>query len=195
MFLSSATDPYQAVEAKYGLTRRCLQVLLQHDYPVIILTGSHLILRDLDILSRFRWIRVGMSITTVPNRLFEPRVPPLDRRIDTLRRLSAAGITTWVSFAPIVPNLFMVDLEDLLRRLKDAGVQPIHTGLLRFEGYEASRRMFEERSGASYYGAVLGASSVLRHIQETIERYGFNTDNRIFEWRDHQKTLGEYIVP
>ncbi len=195
VFLSSASDPYQPVEAKYKLTRLCLEKLLEHDFPVNILTRSHLVLRDVDLIKEFTWIRVGMSITSVPNRMFEPRVPPLERRLETLKRLSAEGITTWVSLAPIIPNLIMVDLEDLLRKLKEAGVKTIHAGVLRFEGYEASRRMFEERSGASYYGSILGSESVIRKINDLIARYGFDTSTKIFEWKDNNTVLERYITP
>lgn len=195
VFLSSASDPYQAVEAKYRLTRSCLEVLLEHDFPVNILTRSHLVLRDLDILKKFGWIRVGMSITSVPNRMFEPRVPPLERRLETLRRLSEEGITTWVSLAPIIPNLFMVDLEGLLKKLKEAGVSAIHAGVLRFEGYEDSRKMFEEKSGASYYGAILGSDSLIHKVNDLIARYGFDTSPKIFEWKDKNTVLEKYITP
>src|SRR5271169_3376635 len=34
VFVSSASDPYQPVEAKYKITRRVLMVLLKHDFPV-----------------------------------------------------------------------------------------------------------------------------------------------------------------
>jgi DNA repair photolyase len=195
VFLSSASDPYQPVEARYRLTRSCLEKLLEYDFPVNILTRSHLVLRDVDLFKEFEWIRVGMSITSVPNKMFEPRVPPLERRLETLKQLSEEGITTWVSLAPIIPNLFMVDLEGLLRGLKDAGVKAIHAGMLRFEGYDTSRKMFEEKSGASYYGAILGSDSVMHKVNSLIVRYGFDTSPKIFEWRDKNTALEKYITP
>lgn len=70
VFLSSASDPYQPVEARYRITRRCVQVLINHDFPVIILTRSPLVLRDIDLLKKLKWVRVGFSITTVPNTRF-----------------------------------------------------------------------------------------------------------------------------
>src|SRR5215472_10234002 len=75
VFLSSASDPYQPVEAKYKLTRRCLEILDRYNFPVSILTRSPLVLRGLDLIAKFGWIKVGMSITTVPVRQFEPGVP------------------------------------------------------------------------------------------------------------------------
>lgn len=190
VFLSSASDPYQPVEAKYGLTRACLKVLLDHGFPVAVLTRSHLVLRDIDLFKRFEWVRVGVSVTTVPNRLFEPRVPPLERRIETLRRLAEEGIYTWVSFAPIIPGLIMVDPESLLRRLREVGVRGIHLGLLRLEGYEQSKRMFEERAGASYRGVMLGAQAVMRTLRRLAEELGF--EQNVFDWRANH-TIEEYI--
>ena len=113
VFLSSASDPYQPVEAKYRITRRCLELLLKHDFPVSILTRSPLVLRDLPLLREFDWVKVGMSVTTAPVRRFEPGVPPLQRRIDTLRKLARAGIPTWVSLAPVIPGVMMVNLDRL----------------------------------------------------------------------------------
>jgi len=184
VFLSSASDPYQAVEAKYKVTRRCLEVLLGHDFPVLILTRSHLVLRDVDLLKRFKWVRVGMSVTSVPDPRFEPRVPPLERRIQTLKTLSSEGIITWVSFAPIIPTLFMLDLHALFQALKEAGVKAVHAGLLRFENYEISRRMFEKRVGVRYQSVMAGSHAVRKSVEELARRYGFDTTTKIFEWRE-----------
>jgi DNA repair photolyase len=63
VFLSSASDPYQPVEARYRLTRRCLEKLRLAGFPVVLLTRSPLVLRDLDVLKRMSWIRVGCSIS------------------------------------------------------------------------------------------------------------------------------------
>lgn len=54
IFFSSATDPYQYIELKYRLSRKCLQELLQYrPAKVTMHTRSHLILQDLDLLKRF----------------------------------------------------------------------------------------------------------------------------------------------
>jgi DNA repair photolyase len=186
VFLSSASDPYQPVEAKYRLTRRCLEVLLRNRFPVSILTRSPLVLRDLDLLKKFEWIRVGMSITTVPVRQFEPGVPPLSRRIETLRRLSEAGIQTYVSLAPVIPGIVMVDLDRLFEDLREAGVSWVGFAVLRFAGYDESRTMFEEASGVSFTQALEGRDELVARLSGLVRRYGMTPKDD--EWNSEEKS-------
>jgi DNA repair photolyase len=172
VFLSSASDPYQPVEARYRLTRRCISTILRHGFPVSILTRSPLVLRDLDLLRRFESVDVGMSITTVPLRHFEPGVPPLPRRIETLRKLHEAGIQTWVSLAPVIPGIVMLDLERLFQDLKAAGVSTVRFGLLRFAGYEESKKMFEESAGVELAAAVSGWDRLRERLTGLVRTYG-----------------------
>ena len=48
VWVSGVCDPYQPLEAKYQLTRRCLAILAQHDWPVVVQTRSPQVLRDID---------------------------------------------------------------------------------------------------------------------------------------------------
>lgn len=108
VWVSGVCDPYQPVEARYGLTRACLEVLLGSGWPVFIQTKSHLVLRDLDLLERFRDnVEVTLSITTGDEyirRIFEPNAPSIRRRLETLEKLHSRGIRTCVMIAPILPG-------------------------------------------------------------------------------------------
>lgn len=176
VFLSSASDPYQPVEARYRITRRCLEVLHRSGFPVSVLTRSPLVLRDLDLLVKFEWAKVGMSITTVPVRRFEPGVPPLKRRIETLRRLARAGIRTWVSLAPVIPRLMLVDLDELFEELKDVGVSSVSYGVLRFAGYEESRLLFEETARMTVAQAVEGRDDLVSRLSSLVKEHGLEWD-------------------
>jgi len=183
VFLSSASDPYQPVEARYGITRRCLKVLLSHRYPVSVLTRSPLVLRDLDLLKRFEWVRVGMSITSVPVRRFEPGVPPLQRRIDTLRKLSKAGMSTWVSLAPVVPGIVLVDMDELFEELSSAGVSSVSFNILRFAGYEESRLLFEATAAMGTAEALAGQEQITAKLSELVRRYSMTPKDEMVGWR------------
>ena len=107
VMLSSVTDPYQPLERKYGLTRRCLEILLSQQFPVGILTKSPLVLRDLDLIRQFDDIEVGMTITTDDDRIkkiFEPATPPLAARIQALKEIHDQGIRTYAFIGPLLPQ-------------------------------------------------------------------------------------------
>lgn len=125
--IGTNTDPYQPIEARYGIMRRILEVLWAHRHPVGIVTKGTLIERDIDILGEMAkagLARVGISITTLdPNvsRAMEPRVPHPARRLQTIERLSAAGIPVRVMPSPVVPALTDHELEAILEAAADAG--------------------------------------------------------------------------
>lgn len=182
VFLSSASDPYQQVEARYKLTRRCLEELRRFAFPVVILTRSPLVLRDLDVLKGLEWLRVGCSISTASGRLYEPGVPPLRRRLETLRSLSEAGIRTWVSLAPVIPSISTVGVGRLLERLRDCGVEAVTPGVLRFEGYEASKEMFVRSAGMSASDALAGGVETMANVRTAVAEAGFASPEEFFRW-------------
>ncbi|NOZ68693.1 MAG: radical SAM protein [Deferribacteres bacterium] len=106
IIISSVTDPYQPVEGKYMVTRKCLEVLALYDFPVDILTKSPLISRDIDIILKIKDAEAGITITTDDERIrkiFEPAAPPVPARIEALKRLHEAGIRTYVFIGPVLP--------------------------------------------------------------------------------------------
>ena len=107
VWVSGVCDPYQPLEAKYKLTRQCLEILAQNNLPVIIQTRSPLVLRDIDIIKDARDFEVGFSVTTADDRirkLFEPHAPPVNDRIEALDELHKAGIRTYAMIAPVLPG-------------------------------------------------------------------------------------------
>jgi DNA repair photolyase len=104
--LSTVTDPYQPVERKYQLTRKCLEALLDAQLSVDLLTRSPLCLRDMDLFKRFKRIEVGFSITTHDERIkriFEPCSPSILSRVKALRALRREKIGTYAFIGPMLP--------------------------------------------------------------------------------------------
>lgn len=108
VWISGVCDPYQPLEAKYKLTRQCLEILAGDNWPVTIQTRSPLVLRDMDILKQGRDFEVGLSITTADDGIrkqFEPNAPRIKERIKALDELHRAGIRTYAMIAPILPKV------------------------------------------------------------------------------------------
>lgn len=107
VWVSGVCDPYQAAEKTYKLTGRCLEVLLENQWPVTIQTKSSLVLRDIEILEKFKDIEVGFSITTTDEKIreiFELGAPPIRERIHALDVLHSRGIQTFAMIAPLLPG-------------------------------------------------------------------------------------------
>jgi len=107
VWVSGVCDPYQPLERRYCLTRKCLDILADHGWPVVIQTRSPLILRDLDIIGGSVAMRAGLSITTGNDevrKIFEPHATSISDRVKTLERLHEEGIVTYAMIAPILPG-------------------------------------------------------------------------------------------
>ncbi|MFZ3070077.1 MAG: radical SAM protein [Anaerolineaceae bacterium] len=107
VWVSGVCDPYQPLEARYELTRQCLEILAEHGWPVSVQTRSSLVLRDMDILKQGRDFEVGFSIPTADDQIrqwFEPDAPPIESRLKALDELHKDGIRTFVMIAPILPG-------------------------------------------------------------------------------------------
>ncbi len=131
--LGANTDAWQPAERELRITRQILEVLGEYRHPVSIITKSALVERDLDLLqdlARDNLVHVLVSVTTLDDELkrrMEPRTAGPRRRIETIRRLSAAGIPCGVLAAPMIPGLNDHELENILAASADAGA--------RFAGY------------------------------------------------------------
>lgn len=107
VWISGVCDPYQPLEAKYELTRKCLEILVEGGWPITVQTRSALVLRDVDLFKKAETIEVGITVTTADEnirQLFEPHAPSIKNRIQALGELHRAGIRTFAMIAPMLPG-------------------------------------------------------------------------------------------
>lgn len=113
--LGTVTDPYQPAERKYEITRRCLEILQMHDFPVCIQTKSSLVLRDMELLKEFSNVEVGVTLTSLNDSVrekMEPGASSVEERLCALSELGKNGINTWVFLGPVMP--YITDAEALV---------------------------------------------------------------------------------
>lgn len=138
--IGTNTDPYQPIERSRRIMRGCLEVLAAFNHPVSIVTKGAMVARDIDILAPMaaRGLAcVAVSVTTLDRdlcRKLEPRAATPRARLDTIRRLSEAGIPVTVMAAPMIPALTEHELESILEAARDAGAVAAAAILLRLPG-------------------------------------------------------------
>ena len=109
--IGTATDPYQPIEGRYRLTRRCLEVLVEHPMPTSIVTKGPLVVRDIDVLrelDRRTDVTVYFSVPCVDEgvvRKTDPGTAPPRQRLRAVRMLRDAGIDAAVLCAPLLPGI------------------------------------------------------------------------------------------
>lgn len=131
--LSSATDPYLQFEKKYELTRRALEVIAKHRFPVHIITKSDLIERDFDLLREIdenailpndlkktlnRGVIISFSFSTLDDavaKIFEKGATPPSLRLKAVEKTVTEKFHTGISLMPLLP--FISDTTEHLERL------------------------------------------------------------------------------
>jgi len=159
VMVSDCTDPYQPLEAKIKLTRKCLKALAKRGFPVLVTTKSDLVTRDIDLLSQTSSV-VAMTVTTMDantSKLIEPHAPGPARRIFALRQLARYGIPTMARIDPIIPSVNddWAIFERLVATLKDVGVHQVTVSTLKpirgfYERLDQLNLSFQTQSRRQY---------------------------------------------
>lgn len=146
--MSGVTDPYQPVERRLQLTRRCLEVLMEFRNPVCIITKNYLVTRDLDLLkelARHQAAAVILSVTTLNGDLarnMEPRTSQPGRRLAAIEALAQSGVQTGVLIAPIIPALNDHEIPSIIAAAVKAGAQYASYTILRLP--HGVKNLFEQ---------------------------------------------------
>ena len=134
--IGTATDCYQPVERDLRLTRAVIEVLREARHPFGLVTKSSAVEHDLDLIAPMaadRLAAVYMTITTLDpklSRILEPRAASPARRLQTIRRLTEAGVPVGVSLAPQIPFV-NEDMEQVMAAAYDAGARSAFYTVLR----------------------------------------------------------------
>ncbi len=115
------SDPYNALEEEYKITRGALELINKYGFGVSIDTKSDLVLRDIDLLKEIQMnnnVIIKISITTYEDelaRVLEPKVISSTKRFEVLKTLRENGIYAGVLMTPVLP--FITDSEDNIRNM------------------------------------------------------------------------------
>lgn len=179
VYISSVTDPYLPAERSLCLTRGVLEELVPQQPRLLIQTRGPLVIRDLDVLARFRSVRINMSIPTdseAVRQVFEPKAPPLERRWQALAEIKAANIPVGICVTPMLP---LENPTAFVQRLVDFRpdvfvTQDFHEsqGAFGADTCDAARRLLDERhwTGVDYQRCLVQLRQHL-HVYEAEEGF------------------------
>jgi len=145
VMISDCTDPYQPLEREHKITRKCAEVLANHNFPLLIVTKSDLVTRDIDIFKKAPAV-VSITITTLREdvtNLIEPYAPSPDRRISALQKVVDEGVVAVARIDPIIPTINDNEeqIEKLVSTLADVGVRQVTVATMKpVRGFVSSLR-------------------------------------------------------
>jgi DNA repair photolyase len=129
--IGTNTDPYQPIERTYRITRSILHLCLETRHPIVITTKSARVLEDMDLLvelSKLGLTGVALSVTSLDPKLagiLEPRASAPAKRLDAVRKLSAAGVYVHVNIAPIIPAITDHEIEAIVEAAAAQGASSV----------------------------------------------------------------------
>jgi DNA repair photolyase len=131
--LSNSSDPYPPQEEWLQLSRGCLQILKERGLCAQVVTKSHLVARDSDLLSEMKAC-VAMTITSLSDSIchrLEPGAPSPARRLDAMAKLSSKGVSLSARIDPIIPGINDEEIEQLAAAVSRAGARHITSSTLK----------------------------------------------------------------
>ena len=185
--IGTATDPYQPIEGKYQLTRRCLEALVDYPMPTSIVTKGPLVVRDIDVLKKLDEktdLTVYFSVPCVDEdivRKTDPGTAPPRQRLRALRMLREAGIDAAVLCMPVLPGISDSEesLDAAARAASEAGATAFRHRPLKidveiqqyyYDFLETEFPVVVPRYAALYQGGVHPAKNYERELEERVRR-------------------------
>ena len=192
----SMHDPYMPIEKELELTRRALEIIKKHQFPVHVLTKSTLVLRDIDLLKEISkvYAAISITITTADDKLasvIEPQAPKSSERFAAIKTLSDQGLYVGILLMPMLP--FINDTEDNIREIvnkaKEAGAKYIFPWMgvtLRDrqrayyfnqldKSFPGIRDIYIKNFGDSYFCPSANQKKLYELLQEECDKAGIKT--------------------
>jgi DNA repair photolyase len=174
--ISNSSDPYQPLEKKLKLTHKTLEVLVNYNFRINLVTKSDLILKDLNLLKKFKKILVTLSLTSLDNDLskkLEPNCPSPAKRLKAIKKLSEF-MPVVVRFDPLIYPLNTKNIEKIVGKIKEAGAKQIisSTYKAKTDNFKRMVKTFPEHLELwyqLYYQKGIGKNNYL-YLEKTLRR-------------------------
>lgn len=187
IYIGTVTDPYQQSEKKYKLTRKILEELIDYPTSVSILTKSDLVLRDLDLIKKFKNIDINFTFNTLDEnwrKHVEPNSSMAKERLNAMKKLSNEGIEVKVMMGPYWP--FFTDPDKIFNEFKKAGVSQVFSESFNTTG---SNFVGVEKVLKKYYPDTLNAMKDILFDHSLFDDFYMEAEQKI------KGTSKKYNIP
>jgi len=125
------SDCYQPAEANYKIMPRVIKSFIRNKNPLVIVTKSTLILRDIELikeLTKMAEVSIIGSVSTLDEEkriLIEPNTAPTSARLKMLKKFREIGCKTMVLFMPIIPHISddPQNMDEIFRLTKEYQIE------------------------------------------------------------------------
>lgn len=133
VFTQSISDSYMAY-ADPDVTRQMLELMRKYEFPILLLTKNASVIRDLDFFKKYKEkMRVGFTIVLPKtDRTIEPYSSAVEKRMHILQELFEAGIHTIVSLEPLLPNIPIEEIIEMVETINPYVTDYIFVGKLTY---------------------------------------------------------------
>ena len=179
--MSNSSDPYTPEEKELKATRKCLQIFKKYEVPVLIITKSDMVTRDIDIISEMR-ASVSITLTTLKDEVakkIEPNAPPPSKRMEALRKLHESGIPCSIRLDPIIPGVNDGELERIVdevtpyvSHIVSSTIKPRNDSMKRISRIMDVKRYEWEKYGNTFYLPRDLRFSLLKRVEERCKMHG-----------------------
>lgn len=183
--IGTATDPYQPIEGKYQLTRRCLEALVDYPMPTSIVTKGPLVVRDIDVLKELDEktdVTVFFSVPCVDEEIVrktDPGTAPPRQRLRALRMLREAGLDAAVLCMPVLPGISDSEesLDAAARAASEAGATAFRHRSLKIDS--EIHEYYQDFLAAEFPALVTRNAALYRGGAHPTKEYDRELDQRV----------------
>ena len=200
VLMSFLTDCYTPSEAKFKLTRQCLQLLLEAGHKVRLQTRSALVERDFDLLVAHKsQVLLGTSLPYMDDllaRALEPRAAAPSRRLKMLQKAFDRGLELYVAVAPFMPFHDERVMEDVLQAIESLNPREIFCEVLNPKGDNIAM-MAEALTNFPQYAEQMKNYSPESWAKFTWKALsiGLSKNDRFIPWPDTQRFWKTHLDP
>lgn len=131
ILLGSTTECFQYIELRYHITEQILKILNNHNIPYTVLSKSHLIAKYLKLISHNKKNKIYFTINCASDKIIsrlEKKSSLLEKRLDAISKIIAAGIDIRIHIGPFIP--YLTSLKEIVkilpREIKEIDIELYH---------------------------------------------------------------------